>query len=44
MTKNFNSIHEDTELIFVYGSLKRGFHNESLLYNAKSLGKDSSSL
>ena len=39
MTKNFNSIHEDTELIFVYGSLKRGFHNESLLYNAKSLGK-----
>ena len=27
------------ELIFVYGSLKRGFHNESLLYNAKSLGK-----
>lgn len=39
MTKNFNSIHEETELIFVYGSLKRGFHNESLLYNAKSLGK-----
>ena len=39
MTKNFNSIHEETELIFVYGSLKRGFHNEGLLYNAKSLGK-----
>ena len=39
MTKNFNSIHEETELIFVYGSLKRVFHNESLLYNAKSLGK-----
>ena len=39
MTKDFNSIHENTELIFVYGSLKRGFYNENLLYNAKSLGK-----
>jgi len=39
MRKNFNDIYEETTLIFVYGSLKRGYQNESFLYEAKSLGK-----
>lgn len=36
---SFNTIYEETVLVFVYGSLKRGFENEDLLYTAKSLGK-----
>ena len=39
MIKVSHSIYDKTELIFVYGSLKRGYRNEALLYEAKSLGK-----
>ena len=39
MRNEFNTIYEETTLIFVYGSLKRGYKNESFLYEAKSLGK-----
>lgn len=38
-SRTFNSIYEETELIFVYGSLKRGRPNERLLFDSKSLGK-----
>lgn len=30
---------ENLTLVFVYGSLKRGFHNHSLLKNSQSLGE-----
>jgi len=39
MRNQLNNIYEETALIFVYGSLKRGYKNESFLYEAKSLGK-----
>ena len=39
MRSKLNNIHDETTLIFVYGSLKRGYRNEAFLYEAKSLGK-----
>lgn len=39
MRHKFDYLYEETELVFVYGSLKRGYRNEEFLYEAKSLGK-----